>query len=131
ERVTRRTRAGPDHQRHAAAAVEFSDGRARLVDLVPAARPQNLRPSRGDADRAHEPRPALAAARTTRARVAAEKDVLPPAVRCVVQRGRVPDGVEGVHREPGERTAEPIERVDAMVEAAEDDVGEAVTVDVA
>src|SRR5205814_2331553 len=112
-------------------ATELPDRRARLVDLVPAARPQDVGPARRDSDRAHDPGPRLVAARTTRARVAAEEDVLAADVRPVVQRRRVPDGVEAVHREPGERAAEAVEGVDAMIEAAEHDVGKSVTVHVA
>src|SRR5439155_26229347 len=104
--VARRTGSGTHDECHATTAVEIPDGRARLVDLVPAARPQDSGTHAGHADRAHDPRPGLRSARTAGTRVAAEEDVHAPDVPGGVEGGRIPDRVETVDRETGERATE-------------------------
>src|SRR5204862_1598418 len=84
-----------------------------------------------DADAAQDARPGPVAAQTARARVAAQEDVHATDVPHVEQCGRVPDRVERVDREPGERPAVAIHRVDAVVVAPEHDVGRVIAVDVA
>ena len=130
-RVARRTGTRTDHERHAAVAAELPDRRARLEDLMLAVRPQAPGSGRCDTDRAQDAGPTPVAARTAGARVAADEDVHATEVRFVVERGRVPDRVEACPSgSPGSACPNAVDRVDAVVEAAEHDIGVTVAVDV-